>query len=203
MQSKPKSAIAIFLPRGKLRTEVAQPSAADLQHRYLGTVFNYVVARIGAGAEAEDITAEVFSAAFRGLHQCPRQPATDDHDPVRAWLLGIARRKLADVYRRRTRRPESALDVTLPAPTSESPEALALAEEATQTLRAILEELPELQREVLRLKYLDELTLVEIGMVLGKSPNAVGQLLHRARQAVRERGIAYFGEDGNNTEISR
>ncbi len=53
------------------------------------------------------------------------------------------------------------------------------------------------------MKYLEELSLVEIGIVLGKSPNAVGQLLHRARQTVRERGNAYFGEDENITEVSQ
>src|SRR4051794_38171511 len=84
----------------KRTADLPAPSAVDLHQRYLAPVLNYVAARIGAGAEAEDVTAEVFGAAFAALHKCPRHPPTESEDPVRAWLFGIARRKLADVFRR-------------------------------------------------------------------------------------------------------
>lgn len=201
MHPTARSAIALFVTRRDPRIATVRLTASDLQAAYLSTVFRYVVARIGPGAEAEDVTADVFTSAFQSLHRCPQPHTSSSDDPIRAWLLGIARRKLTDIYRRRTRRPETTLAPTFPAPEAESPEAQILAGEAIQTLKTILDSLPELQREALRLKYLEELSLTEIGMVLGKSPNAVGQLLHRARQAVRARGIAYFGEDNMETEI--
>jgi RNA polymerase sigma-70 factor (ECF subfamily) len=181
----------------------AAPTAAELHRQYLRAVLSYVSARLGAGDEAEDVAADVFGAAFKNLRSCPRRAPDESGDPVRAWLFGIARRKVADVYRRRARRPEAALGSELPAPEQQAPEARALAEEAARTLRAILDELPEMQREALRLKYLEELSLVEIGLVLGKSPAAVAQLLHRARQAVRTRGERYFGREIESEEKSR
>lgn len=193
----------IALPFWKIHATVPPLSAADLQHRYLSAVLNYVSVRIAAGMDAEDITAEVFTAAFTSLRSCPNRTTTDGDDPVRAWLFGIARRKLADAYRKRTRRPEISLDIAHPAPPQQNPESRALAEEATETLQAIMDALPEIQREVLRLKYLEELSLKEIGWVLGKSPNAVSQLLHRARQTVRERGNDYFGNDITSKEKQR
>ncbi len=72
------------------------------------------------------------------------------------------------------------------------PEADVLTKEAAKELDELLDTLPTLQREALLLKYVDELSLVEIGKTLNKSPNAVGQLLHRARQTMRERGSRYF-----------
>lgn len=180
------------LPFWKLRVIGPPPTAGELHRRYLGTVLNYVSARLGPGPEAEDVTAEVFGAAFASLHKCPRQPAREEHDPARAWLLGIARRKVVDVHRRRKRRPEAALGPELPSAPGNDPEARMLSAEASHTLQAILDGLPELQREVLRLKYLEELSLVEIGRVLGKSPGAVGQLLYRARQSARRVGAEYF-----------
>ncbi len=184
----------------KPRAVVASLSATDLQRRYLSTVFRYVAARIVGGTEAEDITADVFSAAFQRLGACPKPAATGDDDPVRAWLFGIARRKLADAYRRRTRRPEVALDATVPASPHFAPEVQLLADEAAHTLRTILDTLPEMQREALRLKYVEELSLEEMGWVLGKSPGAVGQLLHRARQTVRLRGAGYFTDLSDNED---
>ncbi len=212
-----------LIPFWKLRTArtaaEAKPSADDLQQRYLTSVLNYVTARVGPGAsaEAEDITAEVFAAAFASLSRCPpphvadiaqvdpQNPKTMD-DPIRAWLFGIARRKLVDSYRRRTRRPETALPLDYPAPAGHGPEPRALADEAAATLQRILSHLPEPQREALTLRYIDDLSLGEIGLILGKSPNAVAQLLHRARQAVRTQGAAYFGSIpgfDNNEEADR
>jgi RNA polymerase sigma-70 factor (ECF subfamily) len=187
-----KLAERLSVPLWKRATATQPLPSGELHRRYLPAVLRYAAARLGAGPEAEDAAAEVFAAAFGVLHRCPREAATEQSDPVRAWLIGIARRKVADVLRRRSRRPEAALDASLAAPATQGPEASALSAEARHTLRAILDALPELQREALRLKYVDELSLVEIGQVLGKSPAAVGQLLHRARQAARLRGSAYF-----------
>jgi RNA polymerase sigma-70 factor (ECF subfamily) len=114
---------------------------------------------------------------------------------MRAWLFGIARRKIADYYRRRTRRPQTLLTERHPAPNEQNPEPLFLADEAARTLYGILSSLPDDQREALRLRYIDELSLGDISRILGKSPNATGQLLHRARQAIRVRGADYFGTD--------
>ena len=193
-------------PRTELRAMDAPPSPDLLQRRYLASVLNYVTARIGPGgfAEAEDTTAEVFAAAFASLARCPSSQAAESSsntelnretgdDPVRAWLFGIARRKVADSYRRRTRRPQTALPPDHAAPACQGPEPRFLADEAARTLQTVLAELPEVQREALLLRYVDELSLTEIGQVLGKSPNAVAQLLHRARQNARAQGAAYFG----------
>lgn len=188
------------------RQKTAPLSAADLQSRYLTAVFAYISARVGNTAEAEDITADAFAAAFAALDRCPRPSdgATNGDDPARAWVFGIARRKLADCFRRRSRRPTAPMEdeAAYPAPPSASPEALALASEAAHELGAILDQLPERQREVLLLKYRDDLSLAEIARITQTTPGAVGQLLHRARTNARARGKDYFGSPADE-EIPR
>jgi RNA polymerase sigma-70 factor, ECF subfamily len=74
------------------RTVRSQMDRADsvtatlLYERYLEEVFRYVLRRVPRIEEAEDITAEVFAAAFEGLPRFRR-----DCSPY-LWLLGIARR---------------------------------------------------------------------------------------------------------------
>ncbi|WP_395145949.1 RNA polymerase sigma factor [Armatimonas sp.] len=168
-----------------------QITAELLRIRYLGVVLAYVATRVGRDA-AEDITAEVFGAAFRALHRCPA-PAScgESHDPARAWLFGIARHKLADHCR--TRRDDLPLSASLLA--SGSPHASAESSEETQALRQLLDQLPPLQKEALLLKYVEQLSLAEIALALGKSETAISQLLYRARQSARVHGKAYFCEE--------
>jgi len=174
------------------RTTSLRLSPEALSERYLTVVLRYAAVRLGAGPEAEDIATEVFVAAYAAWHRCPTPaPDSNEHDPVRAWLFGIARHKVADVLRRRQRRPEAPLlENTLAAPFEQG----VLDAEEAQQLGVLLASLPEDQGEALRLKYVEELSLVEIGLILRRSPAAVGTLLHRARLAARERGRTYFEE---------
>ncbi len=168
------------------------PITADLlRTRYLGAVLAYVATRVEADA-AEDITVEVFGAAFRSLHRCPAPtPQEAAHDPARAWLFGIARHKVADYCR--TRRDDLPLSESLLAPSV--PEQVAECAATAKALHHVLNQLHPLQKEALLLKYVEQLSLAEIALVLGKSETAISQLLYRARQSARVHGQAYFCEE--------
>jgi RNA polymerase sigma-70 factor, ECF subfamily len=66
-----------------------------------------------------------------------------------------------------------------------------------EKLWEVLASLRPEQREVLQLKYMEELSLKEIGQVLGKSEAAVSSLLQRARAAALRAGRDYFLEDAS------
>ena len=120
------------------RKEAAAPwTPRELQERYTDAIYGYIALRLGVGAEAEDATAETFVAAFTRLHACPtREAITEGDDPTRAYLIGIARRKVADTLRLRERRGETELCETLAI--DAKPEQEVLAEEARAQLREIL-----------------------------------------------------------------
>lgn len=185
-------------PRCRARNPTAEALSVTLLHeRYLDAVFRYVSRRIARREEAEDVTAEVFASAFEQLPRFRRDC------PPRLWLRGIARRKVADALRRRGRRPEtlaSEMPVrsagmdrsTDAAAHPETPEAALQRREALRAIREALDALKPEQREALLLQYVEELSIAEIAVVMGRSTGAVNSLLQRARASVFRHGSAYF-----------
>jgi len=150
-----------------------RPAAfAQLYRRYVGPVHRYIYSRVGNRADAEDLTAEVFTAALRGL------PAYRERGAFAGWLFSIARRTVAGHHRRA--RPTTRLD-DLADPHAHDPDPLAqvLADETSADLAQWLARLNEEQRELLRLRYAAGLTYRAIGEVLGKREAAVKMAVHR------------------------
>jgi RNA polymerase sigma factor (sigma-70 family) len=138
-------------------------------------VYSYVAYRIGGGPEAEDVTSETFARALR---------ARETYDPSKgtpvAWLIGIARRCLADALAAR-------LEVTTDPP--EVSDGADLEERSIRrlTLAAALASLDERDQELIALRYGADLSARRIGEILGLRTNAVEVALHRALARLRER----------------
>jgi RNA polymerase sigma-70 factor (ECF subfamily) len=184
-------------------------TAAELHERHLEDVFRYVLRRVGTQEEAEDITAEVFTAAFVAL------PRFRGQCPPYLWLLSIARRKIIDARRRRAARRETlaselewgqeptkggdarggvqALHDALVA--AEGPEAAVMRAEARRMLGQLVAQLGADQREALLLHYMEGLSIAEIAVVMARSHASVKSLLQRARATLHHRGRAYFLDD--------
>ena len=141
----------------------------------LDEVHRFVAAFVRPAADAEDATAETFRAALGKLRfPMPRHEA-------RAWLLRVARRRIADHRRRRKHGP---LDESL---ATESDPTLGPA------VRAVLAELPEDQAAALVLKYALGLSAEETAQTLKKSLAATNSLLQRGRAAFAQKG-AFLNE---------
>lgn len=111
-------------------------------------MFAFAFLRCGRREDAEDVTAETFAAAVSSIH------AFCGDARIETWLIGIARRKLIDVARRRGRRPEvleadlgDADPLAAVAP-SENPQDAWERRERTDRVRALVLQLPELQSTV-------------------------------------------------------
>jgi RNA polymerase sigma-70 factor (ECF subfamily) len=155
-----------------------EPSGADpvaaIYRRALPEVYGYLLPRCGSTAVAEDLTAETFKEAVQ---------AAQSHDPPRitvASLVGVARHKLVDHWRR-TAREERAFAVSeqavLDDPRGERVE--------TEAAYAALSRVSADQRIALTLRYLDGLSVAEVAEHLGRSVRATETLLARARAALR------------------
>ena len=184
-----------FRPSQDEETSVTLTAAA-LQERYLDDIFRYVARRVARREDAEDITAECFAAAFAAL------PGFRGQCDVRLWLLGIARRKVADALRRTARRREvldSEADALHHCPSENgSPEAALAAQESARELRRMIRSLKEPQREALLLHYVEGLPQSEVAVVMGRSPAAINSLLQRARAALLRAGRGYFLDDSDD-----
>ncbi len=144
--------------------------------RSLAAVHGYLLARCGTRAVAEDLTSETFLGAVDALHRGACS------EPSTAWLIGIARHKLVDHWRRTGREERSLRVLGNEEEAAEEPWDVRL--DAARA-RQVLEGLGPHHRAALVLRYLDDLPVPEVASLLGRTVHATEALLVRARAAFR------------------
>jgi RNA polymerase sigma-70 factor (ECF subfamily) len=127
---------------------------------------------------AQDVLQEVFVTAFRKVDQLPEPPI--------GWLLGTARRLLANAERGSRRRDRLALRIA----DTTTPRELGSAygdDDVGDVVARALAQLSERDREVLTLSAWYELSADEAALALGCSGSAYAVRLHRARHRLADR----------------
>ena len=183
--SKPSSeALAVTLA-DQSDEELAQIACGDhnafavLYRRHVTDIYRYLLVRVGKVHDAEDLTTQTFEAAlqhvagYRGIGQ------------FKSWLLGIARRKAANHFRRK--RATLPLEFAKHIPHPDTP----LDECIDQQLRlelvaSLLHLLTPERSEALALRLFGRLTVAEVAHVMGKSEAAVKMLVHRAMNDLKQ-----------------
>jgi RNA polymerase sigma-70 factor, ECF subfamily len=132
--------------------------------------------RVIAPEAAEDVAADTWLQVVRGL-----PGFRGDEQGWRAWLFTTARRRAIDEARRRSRRPEKAIEETLPGWLPVSPDAadLALEQIGTRSALSLVARLPAHQAEVILLRVVAGLDTQTVARLVGRSPGAVRVVAHR------------------------
>jgi RNA polymerase sigma-70 factor (ECF subfamily) len=156
----------------------------DLYGEALPQVYGYLVSRCGDRVLAEDLTAESFEAAVAALRK-PEAPTLSI-----PWLIGVARHKLADHWRRVEREQRGFRLVHEDDAETDDPWEEVLDEVRSRDALAIVG--PH-HRAALTLRYLDGLPVADVARCLGRSVHATEALLVRARRAFRR---AYTEQEG-------
>lgn len=160
-------------------------ATAELIARHADDVYDYVRRRVARRLDlVEDLVQETFLAAWSSLSSFQGEA------PLRFWLLGIARHKVEDHYRKRLRELEQlASDESTAAEAAEFPDPVEERSyhEAGRRARKILAELPEDYGLILTWRYWQERTVREMAVETGRSEKAVERLLARARTAFKKR----------------
>jgi len=148
---------------------------AELYQRHAKTLFSYLRLHLPTQEDAEDILAEVFVTAMKTSYL---QERSDEEQ--RLWLWRVARNKVADYHRRKTRHPIFSLgeeaEETL---YSEELEYTATHSEEIAELLTSVQQLNEVQQRVLYLRFVEGLRSAAIAAKLGKQDSAVRTLLAR------------------------
>ncbi|MBD0861699.1 RNA polymerase sigma factor [Gordonia sp. zg691] len=139
----------------------------------LPAVYGFVIRRCPDRRTAEDITSETFLAAMDTVR---RHRTTEPSTP---WLIGIARHKLADHWRRAQRTPEPVDELPEQRDDPWDTELDRLV--AHQTLG----QLSPIHRSVLTLRYVDDLPVADCAEILDRTVGATEALLTRAKRAFR------------------
>ena len=160
------------------------PGLLSLYDEALPQVYGYLLVRCGHRAVAEDLTAETFLAAVRA--------ESDGGGPTTvAWLIGTARHKLVDHWRRREREERSLRLVEGEGGVDDPWDVQLDALRAQQVLDGISAQ----HRAVLTLRYLDDLPVPRVAALLGRTVHATEALLVRARNAFRRLYVTTGGSD--------
>lgn len=168
---------------------VSEPKAAPGREGLLGLydealpqVYGYLLARAGQQHLAEDLTAETFLAAVDAV----RRDAVPEM--TTAWLIGVARHKLVDHWRRLAREEaklRAVHDDTRANRTSADETDPWDAELDRLLAEQTLATLSPLHRLVLTLRYVDDLSVAATAQEAGRSLPATESLLTRAKAAFR------------------
>ena len=151
----------------------------NLYSFYLGRIYRYIYYQVKDKMTAEDITEEVFVKAWKVIRTCRGR-----EDTFQAWLYRIARNHLADCLRDAGRvtslEKDGSIDIADPCERIES------SVEYQELIKAITG-LPETQRQVVILKFVEGLDNRETSKVLGKSEGAVRIAQMRALESLRNK----------------
>lgn len=161
---------------------------AEIYDRHQPAIYRYIFYRVGTDAIAEDLTSEVFVRMVESIDSF-----TYRGRPLLSWLYTIARNLVNDHHRRGGRATEVPLDEMLVAK-SPDPEGVADLALNQERLASALEQLTEDQRQVIVLKFLEELDNRTVAQIMNKSYGAVKALQHRGLASLQRALISDGGQ---------
>jgi RNA polymerase sigma-70 factor, ECF subfamily len=156
---------------------------SELYRAHLKDVYSYAYYRVGNHHDAEDLTEQTSLQAYRHFE---RAVAESDGRPLRPWLIRIAHNLAANLYRDRSRKPQTPIEDTDTLRTTHTTEDLV---EGRDELARILEgvkELPDDRREALIMRFALGMDNREIARAMGRTDGATKVLLHRAIKQLEE-----------------
>jgi RNA polymerase sigma-70 factor (ECF subfamily) len=168
------------------RTLVRRAVARDrdafgaLYDRHVVRVYRHIYYMVGNPAEAEDLTAQAFLQAWQAVDRYQMRGA-----PFTSWLLRIAHN--LGVSYLRSRRESAQLPETLVDHTRQrNPEEVLDQKMEGERVRGAILKLRDEQRQVIMLRFVEDLDYREVAEILGKSVAAVRVIQHRALNALRK-----------------
>ena len=155
-----------------------------LYERYVERIYNYIYFRVGNANDAEDLTSKVFFKALKSIGGYKHMGL-----PFSAWLYRIAHNLVANYHRDGLRTREISIEnLTLPDTSKHpTPELRMQQIQESDFLLGIINDLSPQKRELLLLKFVENLTNQEISFIFGKTEGAIKSLYHRTLLELRDR----------------
>ncbi|MDD5290718.1 MAG: RNA polymerase sigma factor [Patescibacteria group bacterium] len=168
----------------KKRDKEAFIKAYDL---YVDQIFRFVYFKVGNKEEANDLTSVVFLKTWNYI----QDSSIEDFKTLRALIYKIARTSIIDHYRKNSNFSKVSFENKEGEPIDIKDEKQDIARQAEINfdfgiIEQKLKELKDEYREVIILRFIDELNIKEMAAILDKPKNNVRVLLHRALKALRE-----------------
>lgn len=139
-------------------------------------LFRFILMKVKTKHDAEDILQDTFVKAWKGLEGLNVKEMN-----FKAWLYTIANHNILDAHRKKVRRPETVeLLEDIDLPTTSTPFTEQMTQSDISYLNELLGQLSSQYRQVLELRFVQELSIKETASVMGKSSISVRLLQYRA-----------------------
>jgi RNA polymerase sigma-70 factor (ECF subfamily) len=167
----------------RIRAKKDSDAFAEIYDLYIGRIYRFIFFKVPSAEVAEDLTSETFLKAWQYLM------GTRDVPHLQALLYSIARNSVIDWYRKSaSEQGDISLDeaVANDLAGTGSEQLLMDIDRAfdMSDVAAGLRRLKDEYREVIVMKYLDQMSAKEIATALGKTPSHVRVIAHRAIKAL-------------------
>lgn len=168
----------------KIQTFHDRDAYATLYQKYVSDIYRFIAFKVPTVQDAEELTSDVFLKVWNHL-------TTKESSPVRgfrAFLYQTSRNTIIDWYRKKSTTAEQLTELH----TMQIPDTTTSLIDETDTkldvaaLVAHMDTLKSEYKDILILKYIEELTTAEIATVLGKKQTAVRVTLHRATKSLQD-----------------
>ncbi|MDP1890027.1 MAG: RNA polymerase sigma factor [Gemmatimonadaceae bacterium] len=176
----------------KLRATRDPDVYGKLYDIYVDQIYRFIYFKVGRKEEAEDLTADVFLKTWQYINEM----GSEVIENLRAFLYQAARNTVIDFYRSKDQKEFLALPqengdeekprVEIIDAKQDIVEKIELASDLEEVKKS-LQEIRDEYREVIILRFVEEMSVKETAEILRKSEGAVRVLLHRAVAALKEK----------------
>jgi len=147
------------------------PALTAVYDFYARRIYRYFYSRVENPADADDLTAQTFLSVIEAL------PRYQHRGQFTAWIFQIARSKAMDFFRRDHSKVQKEADLS-GVVFDETLEKV-IQGQTVETLRLMIQLLDEDERELLRLRFVVDLSYVEIAELLGRKEDAIRKSVNR------------------------
>ncbi len=172
----------------RVRTRQDADAYAELYDLYVEKIYRFVYLKLSNREEAEDVTSDIFLRTWQYLIDLEQGK---DVKNFSGFVYQMARNKIIDVYRARSRRKEDSLDIDIHIHIESKDNNFEKIEQKhdTEIILKLIKQLKQEYQEVLLLKYVEDMSNKEIASILGKTPTSVRVTIHRALKKLKEISI--------------
>lgn len=150
-----------------------------LYNRWVIPVYQYFYHRTRETSSAEDLTSQLFLSVYQAL------PRYQHRGRFAAWLFTIARNIYRTYYRKDQR--ETPLEAGLHLRASEDSAGQDHQADEIERLIRLVHSLPEEEQELIRLRYVADLSFADMATILNKGEDAVKKALYRLQARLQRR----------------
>ncbi len=147
---------------------------------YLPAIYRFILLKVSQREEAEDLTHQVFLKAWQNI-----SGFTEKGFPLSSWLYRIARNLVIDYYRKT--KPVVSIDEELILEQLiMRPDITALdSKRDVARIMASLQVLKDIERDVVIMRFIEDLSIKEVAMTISKSEGAIKVIQHRALNKIK------------------